>query len=202
VSFSIFVLYADIPETMIITWQLRCLALLLVLIALGDGVTASTFQPNCTLPPGGMNYVSGPNARGTLSILWNCISIFILCTWSIQHLNIPATRPHTTNFWQKTWWTILDSRTKIKWMILTMLMPEYIMGKALNELLAALSVPELSCFERAKLDTEWTISHSYFANMGGYVLDFTDCKQLPATEAEVADGDALRTGDIAGNPKA
>jgi hypothetical protein len=70
------------------------------------------------------------------------------------------------------------------------------MGKALNELLAALGVSILQYFAMAKLDTEWTISHSYFANMGGYVLDFTDCKQLPATQAEVADGDAPRTGDI------
>jgi hypothetical protein len=27
----------------------------------------------------------------------------------------------------------LDSRTKIKWMIFTVLIPEYILGKALNE---------------------------------------------------------------------
>ncbi|KAH6723241.1 hypothetical protein BKA61DRAFT_7520 [Leptodontidium sp. MPI-SDFR-AT-0119] len=77
---------------------------------------ASSFKPNCTLAPAGTNYVSGSNTRGTISILWNCLSIIFLCTWSIQHLNVPASRPHAKNFIQKAWWDALDSRAKVKWM--------------------------------------------------------------------------------------
>jgi hypothetical protein len=35
------------------------------------------------------------------------------------------------------WWAILDSGTKIKWMLLTILIPEYLVGKAFNEWLLA-----------------------------------------------------------------
>jgi hypothetical protein len=96
----------------------------------------SSSKLDCTLPPTGTNYVSGSNTCGTMSILWNCLSIIFLCTWSIQHLNIPAMRPQTDNTFQKIWWAILDSRTKIKRMFFTIFVPEYIIGRAMSEVLA------------------------------------------------------------------
>ncbi|OCH96386.1 hypothetical protein OBBRIDRAFT_883295 [Obba rivulosa] len=30
-------------------------------------------------------FVSGPEGRGTLDILWSCLSVLILCTWTAQH---------------------------------------------------------------------------------------------------------------------
>jgi hypothetical protein len=98
-----------------------------------------------------------------MSILWNCLSIIFLCTWSIQHLNVPAMRPHTDNTWQKIWWAILDSRTKIKWMMFTILVPEYIVGKALNELLA-----------NNERFSNWDKVTTYMANMGYFIIDFGD----------------------------
>ncbi|KAK0707272.1 hypothetical protein B0H67DRAFT_647464 [Lasiosphaeris hirsuta] len=89
-----------------------------------------TFKPECTLPPLGTNYVSGPNTRSTLGILWNCLSIIILCTWSIQHLNVPRIRGDPGNFRQRILWSILDLWTKLKWMILTILVPEYLLPLA------------------------------------------------------------------------
>jgi hypothetical protein len=48
-----------------------------------------TFQPNCTFPPPGPTFVSGPNVRSTFDIVWSCLSVIILSTWSILHLNVP-----------------------------------------------------------------------------------------------------------------
>ncbi|KAH8751560.1 hypothetical protein BGZ57DRAFT_774831 [Hyaloscypha finlandica] len=128
---------------------------------------ASTFKPNCTLPPSGTNYVSGPNTRGTLTILWNCLSIIFLCTWSIQRLNVPAIRPRAKPTVQKIWRAILDLRTTTKWMAFTVLFPEYLVGRAFGERLGVkTSVKEVSQFVAV-----WETVHAYLANMGYFVLD-------------------------------
>lgn len=157
----------------------------LLLITVSSGI-ASTFQPECTLPPPGTTYVSRPNIRGTTDILLNCLSIIFLCTWNIQHLNVPAARPDSKSIIQSAWWAILDSRTKAKWMIITMLMPEYLVGKAFGELLAARAgVKEMKSLDlpRGTKDAktlverlehlQWEEIHVYMANMGHFVVDFS-----------------------------
>jgi hypothetical protein len=146
-------------------------------LALIHGVGASSFKPNCTLPPPDTNFVSGPNIRGTTTILFNSLSIILLCTWNIQHLNIAPGRPYYKSpgvqygFLQKKLWTFIDLGTKIKWMAITILIPEYIMGRALNELLAA----NVGLFTlRQYFRQEFELVHAYVINMGGYYLDFSD----------------------------
>lgn len=131
------------------------------------GATATqTFKPECTLPPPGTNFVSGPNTRSTLGILWNCLSIIILCTWTIQHLNIPVIRGDPRSIFQRWWWNILDASVKLKWMTLTILVPEYLLGRAMVELLVARSMKTFTG-NRFKMDT----LTAYMANMGYFVLD-------------------------------
>jgi len=147
------------------------------------GSLASTFSPNCTLPSSITTYVSGPNTRGTLTILWDCLSIIILCVWNIQHLNVPAMQPPTTNIWQEIWRAVLDSRTKIKWACLTILVPEYIVGKALGDCLGARksrtrmlkarieNSQEMVSDYLNRTETEWETIHAYMANMGYFVIN-------------------------------
>ncbi|KAH7370797.1 hypothetical protein BKA65DRAFT_489252 [Rhexocercosporidium sp. MPI-PUGE-AT-0058] len=138
---------------------------------------ATTFKPNCTLPPPNTNFVASPSTRGTLSILWNCLSIIILCTWNIQHLNIPARRPYYNSTGRKNgwlinaWWGFLDTRTTLWWMVLTILAPEYIMGRAVSERLAAAS--SLATL-KSRFGDEMEMVHAYVMNMGGYYLDFSE----------------------------
>ncbi len=61
----------------------------------------------------------------------------------------------------------MDSRTKIKWMIFTILIPEYILGKALNERLSVKG----SRIQFRDLGLDWEEVHLYMANMGYFVLD-------------------------------
>jgi len=49
----------------------------------------AVFHSIYSLPPEGTRFVSSPNARGTLDILWSCLSILVIGTWSILHLNVP-----------------------------------------------------------------------------------------------------------------
>jgi hypothetical protein len=76
-------------------------------------------------------------------------------------------RPQSKSVSQKMWWAILDSRTKIKWMIFTVLIPEFIIGKALNDFLAAKDLLGTS-----KFASVWDEVHAHMANMGYFIVDF------------------------------
>jgi hypothetical protein len=158
---------------------------------------ATTFHPNCTIPPEGSNYVAEPNVRSTFNILWNAIYTIFVCTWAIQHLNVPAqelrkrsrTRRFLTSFW-----------TKLKWMLVTIMLPEYLVGKAFgdyistrrfkkdvesfkkdmksdeetvsrNETVVRNEEPS-SQTEEISSQKEWTVTHAYYANSGGFLLEF------------------------------
>jgi len=135
---------------------------LLVLIFAVRGQASSYFKPECPIPPPGTNYVAGPNTRSTLGILWDCLSIIILCTWNIQHLNVPAIQPRARGILPRMWQVILKSRVKIKWMIFTVFVPEYLVGKALSERAAATDAIEWN---------QMSMTQRYLANMGYFVLD-------------------------------
>ncbi|KAF1959732.1 hypothetical protein CC80DRAFT_466828 [Byssothecium circinans] len=70
----------------------------------------------------------GPKERGTIKLLWNCLTTIIACTWTILHLNVPHP-DHST----KT-----KVLRKAKWMAMTILFPEFIFAKAVTELQMAI----------------------------------------------------------------
>jgi hypothetical protein len=133
----------------------------------------SEFRTECTTPTSQTSYVSAPNARGTLNILWSCFFTIIACTWTIQHLNVPE-QPNEQRSrdqrWYETWRSLKSLWRSIKWMLITIVAPEYIFGKALADLYAAIeSKRRMQIF--AKEDgVEWGLTHAFFANMGGFVL--------------------------------
>ena len=135
----------------------------------------TAFQPNCTNPVQHVNFVSSPEVRGTMTILWSCLSVLLLCTWTIQHLSVPIHVKPTKPTWniavkEKALFTF----EKVKWMGLTIVGPEYVLGKALAEKLAA-------HHSRAQFHhAEWTTTHGYFANMRGFVLRF-DVAAVPTS---------------------
>jgi hypothetical protein len=97
----------------------------------------SAFRPNCTLPPSTANFVSAPNSRGTLDILWSCLSVIILCIWTVLHLNVPVQIvPKSTS--QKYGLKFGRLLGKVKWMSLMVVAPELLLGKAMVDLLSVL----------------------------------------------------------------
>ncbi|KAF2496196.1 hypothetical protein BU16DRAFT_509060 [Lophium mytilinum] len=132
-----------------------------------------TFQPNCTLPPAHTGFVKGPNVRSSLEIVWSCLSLLFLCTWSIQHLNVPAqARPSLKRqayFFQR----------KIAGMLFTLFAPELVLGVALNELASAWSCTKYLKEFAEEDDVEWTLTHSFFANMGGFAIRFPVQEETP-----------------------
>ncbi|KAK6504791.1 hypothetical protein TWF481_006730 [Arthrobotrys musiformis] len=133
---------------------------------------ASVFTPDCAPPPPGTSFVTTPTVRSTMTIVWNCLSILFLCTWSIQHLNVPKYRKKPTTFAEKRWDDILDFLPKAKWMIITVLMPEYLVSKAFGEWIGVkdgLRAARTGVFTPPSKG--WGELHIYLANAGYFVLD-------------------------------
>ncbi|KAH8909325.1 hypothetical protein BR93DRAFT_865529, partial [Coniochaeta sp. PMI_546] len=143
---------------------------------------AFTFHPDCTLPPDGASYVAGPSTRSTLGIVWNCLSVILLCTWSIQHLNVPPIR-RPDGLLDKMWSAVQGAAIKVKWMVIATFAPEYLVGRALSELYAAKAV--LGDMAGKFHGKEWGLIHCYLANMGYFVLDAEEATDLAQGYAPV-----------------
>ncbi|OGM51105.1 hypothetical protein ABOM_000174 [Aspergillus bombycis] len=130
------------------------------------------FSPNCTLPPTAGRFVAAPDIRGTLDIVWSCGSILILSCWSIFHPNIPPQFKSTQKGWRNTRRNLFLFFQKLRWVITILVAPEMIMTKAMLDLTSAkaLQVPLKELAEKDGVD--WSISHTFFANMGGFQICF------------------------------
>src|ERR1700735_4825876 len=82
------------------------------------------FDPMCSVPAEHVNFVSSPNSRGTLDILWSSLFMIIACTWTIQHLNVPEQRNGRDPGWVGDLkWKLKGFLQSAKWMVITMLAP-------------------------------------------------------------------------------
>lgn len=90
-----------------------------------------------------VGWQTGPDYRGTLSLVWTCLSTIFACTWTVLHLNLPS-RFDTTR--QKVF-------RKIKWMAVNILFPEFIFSKSVCDLRLALE--ELRQFDEKMREKEW-----------------------------------------------
>lgn len=111
-------------------------------------------------------WVDQPNNRGTFDIISSCFLTIFLCTWTCLHLNVPASK-------EGAWRPVLR---KSRWMVLTILGPEFAVAFAAGQRANA----------RRALDTmrgmgysEWTLRHSFYANMGGFILQARDSAPFP-----------------------
>jgi hypothetical protein len=148
-----------------------CIVSLICFATLAQGYTH--FDTKCSTPDTSTNFVSSPDSRGTLDILWSCAFMIIACTWTIQHLNIPEQREGRDPGWRGDLkWRLKGMWQTMKWMLVTVIAPEFILGKALGDREDAKN--DLEEFQRyaKEDDVPWSMTHSLFANMGGFVIRF------------------------------
>lgn len=117
-------------------------------------------------------WVSSPDGRGTLDIVWACLLTTFLCTWSSLHLNVPGG--------QDTWFKHLVR--KIRWTIQAFLAPEFVVFLATIQKIEA----RRSCKEWKEAGYSfWTVQHGFFANMGGFLLQPRDSKAFPVNSKQL-----------------
>lgn len=95
-----------------------------------------------------------PDGRGTWGILWPCIAVLILNTWTVLHLNIP---PENRNSWR-------NLLHKIKWWIICAMVPDGVCVNAFAQWRAS----RKSATSFKKKYPWWTLRHSFYCEMGGY----------------------------------
>ncbi|KAN0083868.1 hypothetical protein V8E54_002956 [Elaphomyces granulatus] len=141
-------------------------------------VSASrTFQPNCTIPSEVVNLVYAPAVRGTFNILWSSIFTVFICTWTVQHLNIPEQMPRCSKFGGRIRFCLRRLWARLNWMILFVIIPEFLVGQALQDYMMAqrahkkmLKMLRSKNLGRYGDGKWWTMAHAFYANMGGFVL--------------------------------
>jgi len=105
----------------------------LLLAAVGSGYTA--FNPVCTRPVGPVNFVSSPDARGTIEILWGSLLTLIACTWTIHHPNVPEQRDGSHKGLKGDLrWGLKSAWESAKLALVTVLVPELIISVAWDQL--------------------------------------------------------------------
>ncbi|KAL9586252.1 MAG: hypothetical protein Q9212_001028 [Teloschistes hypoglaucus] len=159
--------------------------------------TFTAYKPNCSESPNGVNYLSPPEYRGTLDIVWSCFAIVFTCTWAVQHLSVPLAeeaqtsasdqlrKPKSSLQRIKTFLSSLKTpeaiflARKLRWMLLSIAAPEFVLGKAMAERWAAVESKRQSDVDG------WTTMHAFFANMRGFVLRFNvNAVKMPLKPSE------------------
>lgn len=121
---------------------------------------------SATYTPPKQGWTSQPSGRGTLDIIWSCGFTMCLCSWSILCLNVPG--PGDTPFRM--------FRRKLYVTGLAFLGPEFVFQISLGQWLSACS--SVRQF-KASGYSQWTMSHAFFADMGGLVLHTKDWTPFP-----------------------
>ncbi|KAI6385404.1 hypothetical protein MCOR24_011472 [Pyricularia oryzae] len=171
---------------------------------MSSSISASTAQGQ---PPGHVGWVPPPRGRGTINILWSCLSVLLICSYKCLHLNIAAADELEAG-WHKVfgipYWPerpkLRCLLRKFKWMVVIILAPEIGVGMAATQYFEARQdvaeatdeAPDFALWlsSRDKLTVDlgdepvydnidapvghlkegFTLTHAFYARMGGLVL--------------------------------
>ncbi|KAH7252738.1 hypothetical protein BKA59DRAFT_436903 [Fusarium tricinctum] len=118
-----------------------------------------------------------PDGRGTYDIIFTCLVTTFLCCWTSVYPNIPAPG-------DGLWASIRD---KLGLACLGLLGPEFIIVLAIGQKSSARRSVVVR-FQKSKFNqaghSQWTITHGFFADMGGFVLTADDLLQPIPLNAE------------------
>ena len=106
-------------------------------------------------------FVTADCGRGTIDILWSCLTAIFLSIWTVIHLPVPCfdiERPD--NFRRKV------VRSRVGASLITLLAPEYMLYAALVEFIAAYSARK----KLQELSIDANLTHGFFLVTGGFCL--------------------------------
>ncbi|KAF1991262.1 hypothetical protein K402DRAFT_389433 [Aulographum hederae CBS 113979] len=122
--------------------------------------------------PGRSGWVSSPNTRGTIDIIWSCVLVLFVCVWTVLHHNVPTKADR--------YWTIVNR--KLRWAMLAICAPEVLTLFAIMQWNAAnISVREMKEFGLKS----WSKTHAFYANSGGFILEAPDFPKFPINATSI-----------------
>jgi hypothetical protein len=128
----------------------------------------STTSPNAIVH----GWVSQPDGRGTLDIIWSCASTLFICVWVMLHLNVPAVEDSDFTLFIR----------RFKWFIWGILSPELVMLFAGGQWASA----KRSVAEMKEISIgNWSMVHAFYADSGGFVLQTPDYPHFPISAKQL-----------------
>ena len=118
-------------------------------------------------------WVSSPEGRGTIDIVWSSFLTSFLCTWTAVCLNIP--HPESSKLgrlWNKT-----------RWMVWAIVGLELVLAIAIGQFASARR--SVKRFHGLGHKT-WTLRHGFFADMGGILLRPQDSAPFVVNSRQMA----------------
>jgi hypothetical protein len=124
------------------------------------------------------NRQDGDSTRPTISIIKTCIVTIFTCTWTIQHLNVPASNDGELRRLLRV----------CKWMLITILLPEFILAKALLERALAAETMGMMCAPNFELRREYPRPETPSSHQSARLswLDGTETEPKPDEETQPA----------------
>ena len=116
-------------------------------------------------------FVTADCGRGTIDILWSCLTAIFLSIWTVIHLPVPCfdiERPD--NFRRKV------VRSRVGASLVALLAPEFMLYMALGDITEAYAIKK----KLQKLSIDANLTHGFFLGMGGFCLSAPTgrCHQL------------------------
>ena len=107
-------------------------------------------------------WVADEDNRSTSQIFFSCLFTLFVCTWTVLHLNVPKAGEGEVQIFIQ----------KLKWMAIAFIGPEFVFGHALAEFTAAWKSCRYLKDVAAAKGLQWTLAHGFYANQGGFVLNY------------------------------
>ncbi|ROT42542.1 hypothetical protein SODALDRAFT_326702 [Sodiomyces alkalinus F11] len=127
--------------------------------ALSNGV--SDIEPGSAI----VGWVRASDDRGTVDILFSCCLTIVLCVWVSTYPNVPSP--------QDRWYH--QVRDKFNLACIGFLGPDFLFGIAIGQLTSARRSVKMFRDSPELLEGRlWTLTHAFYADMGGFILTSPD----------------------------
>jgi hypothetical protein len=114
--------------------------------------------------------VPSPNSRGTFDIIWGCLTVLLICTYTVWHPNLPSPSEREARWPDLT--CLSAGVRQLRWMLITSIAPEITIAMAIEDWVHAReSHREMTS---SRLEPEWTMTHAFYAGMGGIALKYDE----------------------------
>jgi hypothetical protein len=126
-----------------------------------------------------VGWISSSGGRGTLDIIWSCVSVLLICSYKCVHLNIPSFEEKAAG-WHKVfgvpYWPELPLLRKLfrpfQMMAFVLIAPECGVIFAFLERQNAKAAVQSAKAKLTHLPREYlTMTHGFYANMAGFAAE-------------------------------
>ncbi|KAF2159257.1 hypothetical protein M409DRAFT_30263 [Zasmidium cellare ATCC 36951] len=117
-------------------------------------------------------WTPSPNVRGTFDIIWTCLQTIALCAWTSICVNLPSQYDGSSEI----------MRDKFNFLLLNLLSPDLVFLLAYLQLESARA--SVTRF-RADGYHDWTVTHAFYADMGGFAVQAPNWKRFPVNARQL-----------------